>query len=312
MKTKTVLIMEAGGPCGVACAKLLRKSGEVKIVAVDMDRFAAGFNFADETCLVPSAGSPDFLPEISKILHYYSIDLIIPCFEYGIKKLSTLSGNFITDFGAAIKCKDKLSFSEICQAAGFLYPSTTRLDRVSEAILFPLYIKPRFGVGSRNNFLANNHCKFTAILKLVDEPADYIAQEYLSGKHWNVDVLVISGKYITAVPREDIVQKSGNCITVSIVNYRKLIDFARKVQKLLKINSPFNLEVFEVRPGEFIINEINVRFGGGVIFSALAGVDMVSYLVSHDPKYLGTIKEGVYTRYYEETLVNTKNITKIS
>jgi len=51
---------------------------------------------------------------------------------------------------------------------------------------------------------------------------------------------------------------------------------------------------------QFVINEINVRFGGGVIFGALAGVDIVSYTATKDIKFLGKLKDSYFSRFYEE------------
>ena len=121
--------------------------------------------------------------------------------------------------------------------------------------------------------------------------------------HWNVDVLVVNGEYKCAIPRKDLRQKEGNCITVSVEDNEPLIRFSQEVQQKLNIMSPFNLEVFE-HNGKFTINEINVRFGGGVIFGALSGVDIVSYVVTKDESYLGELRNATYSRYYEEIEVN--------
>ena len=61
----------------------------------------------------------------------------------------------------------------------------------------------------------------------------------------------------------------------------------------------------------YTINEINVRFGGGVIFGALSGVDIVSYTVTRDIKYLGKLREGIYSRYYEEIEIDKNRIMLI-
>ena len=62
--------------------------------------------------------------------------------------------------------------------------------------------------------------------------------------------------------------------------------------------------ISETSKGKFIINEINLRFGGGIIFGALAGRDFISFLVSKDYMFLGNITKSIYTRYYEEALVS--------
>jgi hypothetical protein len=162
----------------------------------------------------------------------------------------------------------------------------------------------RFGVGSRNNFIAETTSDLKAIYTITQKYGEFITQDLLTGAHWNVDVLVDEGRFITAIPRKDLKQKDGNCFIVEVKKYNKLMHFARHVQETLNIKSVFNLEVFEIDEGKFIINEINVRFGGGIVFGALAGCDLVSYLVTKDKKYLGEIQNGVFSRYYEEVRAN--------
>ena len=171
-------------------------------------------------------------------------------------------------------------------------------------------MSPAHGVSSET--IINKIIGCRCLLQIIDLRQDYLIQDYLTGKHWNVDVHIDEGMFITAVPRRDIVQGCGQCITVEVQNYRQLVEFSKEVQLKLNIMSPFNLEVFEVGPGKFVINEINVRFGGGIIFSVMAGVDMISHFVTKNKKYLGNIKNGIYTRYYEEVLVARNKILRLN
>jgi carbamoyl-phosphate synthase large subunit len=307
-KNKNILVLEAGGPCGISCIKILKKNSSVNIVAADMSKYAAGFQIADVAIVVPSSSNKTFADAIQKIVFKYKIDLIIPSFEYGYNVLKKINAPFVLDFDSAILCKDKLKFMEFCQKHHLPSPKT-KLLKLENGWGFPAYIKPRNGAGSRDNYVANNESELKGLCSYLKEYQNFIIQDFLRGDHWNVDILVDQGKFISAVPRKDLVQKAGNCITVEVRNYEQLINFSKLVQETVNIKSPFNLEVFETSPGNFVINEINVRFGGGIIFSAMAGVDMVSYLVNKDKSNIGTIKEGIYTRYYEETFVDLgKNI----
>jgi carbamoylphosphate synthase large subunit len=309
-KTKTVLILEAGGPCGISCLKIISRLENVRMIAADMSQYASGLQLADTSIIIPPANHPDFLSSIETIITKYSVDLVIPCFEFGFHQLAHKKHPFITDFQSAIACKDKLEFYNKCLHLQLPHPKTDLLNKIFTPS-FPLYIKPRFGVGSRDNYVIADAQKLLNLKTFLDDHCDlYIAQELLTGVHWNVDVLVYNNKFITAVPRKDLVQKSGNCITVEVESYQPLIEFSRLVQTKLQILSPFNLEVFEISPGKFVINEINVRFGGGIIFSALAGIDMVSYLIDQNPDRISSLKEGIYSRYYEEIPINLKIITQ--
>lgn len=299
---KRILVLEAGGACAISCIKLLRKQRQfIHIVAADMDKYAPGLALADESVISPPASQKNYAQFIKNIIKSFSIDLVIPCFEHGFKELKELNSScFITDFDSALLCKDKLKFFKRCQNLGVPVPKTEILGKKNRVEKFPRYVKPRFGVGSRDNYVVENPSQLKALLGFLGKGKDFLIQDYLTGSHWNIDVFVENKAFIAAVPRRDIKQKEGNCITVEVRDYKKLISFAKAVQQKLIINSPFNLEVFEVKSGEFVINEINVRFGGGIIFSAMSGVNMVSYLATGKKHFLGKIKRGVYSRFYEE------------
>lgn len=307
---KTVLILSAGGPVGISCIKVLRKMNDLCIIAADKSEYAAGLQLADVSIVIPPTANDGFLKSVEGVIDRYKIDVLMPSFETGIKKLSPLMGRFGLDNQSSLVCQDKLVFFDACTQAHLPVPNTKTLRRDLVTKSFPKYIKPRVGSTSINNFIAGSQRELNNILNFIDLSQDYIIQDYLTGKHWNVDVLADNVGFISAVPRRDIFQSGGQCITVEVVNYEPLIMFSRKVQSRLNIHSPFNLEVFEVELGKFVINEINVRFGGGVIFSVMAGVDMISYFVTKEKKHLSHIKDGIYTRFYEEILVDKARISE--
>lgn len=301
---KNILILEAGGPCGIACIKLLRKIPGINLIAVDMDQYASGLEMATKSYVIPPAKSEKFKGAIEKIIKENNVDAIFPCFEFGYKELLGIDANFLIDLENAIRFKDKYNFINICKDNGYDVPETTLLTETSSFDQYPVYLKPRSGVGSKNNYVAKNKDELELIRKLINNSEEYIVQSFIDSDHWNIDVLVDNGKFICAVPRKDIMQKAGNPFTLELTNYKPLIDFASDVQKKFNIKFPFNLEVFETSPGKFVMGEINTRFGNGVVFTAKAGIDMVSYLATKDDKYIGILKEGVYSRYLEEIEIN--------
>lgn len=304
---KNILILEAGGPCGVVCLKVLRKIKGIKLFGADMDIYSSGLQMTDVSIKVPPSSADNFGKAVEDIIIKYKIDAIFPCFEYGYDKLKNVKGNFLIDFESAVRNKDKYGFNLICEKASLPVPKTHlyNLNKVPDD--YPVYIKPRSGVGSKDNYVIKNKEQYLALSKFISGNTEFIVQEFLTGEHWSIDVLVDKGVFITAVSRRDIMQKGGNPITVEVKRYPKLIRFATKVQKVLNIQSPFNLEVFEVSKGEFVINEINTRFGSGIIFTVMSGVDMVSYLATGNDKYLGKSRDGIFSRYLEEIKVLNKS-----
>jgi len=301
---KNVLVLESGGPAAISCIKIIKKNlNDIKIFAADMDLHSAGFQLSDVSLVVSPSNTKQYPQEIEEVVNRHNIDLIIPCFEYGYTELAKIDAPFVNDFSSAILCKDKLKFYKECTKLKLPVPKTYLLNKKAIDNTYPLYIKPRYGVGSRDNYKVESREQANAIMRYLEGKGDFLAQKFLVGKHWNVDVFADSNGFISSIERRDIKQKEGNCITVEVMSNSSLSNFAREVQEKLDIRSPFNLEVFEVEKENYIINEINVRFGGGIIFGALAGRDFVSYLITKDSKYLGPIERAIYTRYYKEILV---------
>lgn len=310
-KKKTVLVLSAGGPAGISCIKALRKLPNYKIIAADKSEYAWGLQFADVSFVIPSAQSPGFLEAVEDIITKYNVDILVPSFETGHKILTDVMKRFGLDNESSIVCQDKIAFFRACKKVGLAHPKTEILTKGYQSNTFPKYIKPRVGASTINHFTIHSQKKLNALMRNIDLSQDYLIQDFLTGDHWNVDVHIEDGKFITAVPRRDIFQNAGQCISVEVRDYPKLIKFSKEVAKKLNIRSPFNLEVFETSKGKFILNEINVRFGGGIVFSAMSGVDMVSYYVTKNKKYLGKIKNAFYSRYLEEVPINKEKIKQI-
>ena len=74
-----VLVLSAGGPAAVGVIKSLRDMNfDGKIVAIDCDELAVGFQLADVYYVVPRADDNDFNSKLWDILLKEMIDLILP------------------------------------------------------------------------------------------------------------------------------------------------------------------------------------------------------------------------------------------
>jgi carbamoylphosphate synthase large subunit len=304
MKVNSVLVLEAGGPASISAIKIIKKQlPEVRLIGCDVDTFAPGLAMCNEQEIVTAGNSPGFGSSIKTLIEKHSIDMVLPTFEHGFSQLAGISQAVITDISSALLCKDKLKFNHRCRQLGIPIPETHLITRDFEPKAYPQYVKPRFGVGSRQNYRIDDLSQLRAFKGFYPNHDQFISQTFISGVHWNVDVMVVRGEFIATIERKDIKQAHGNCMTVEVCSYPLLSRFAKKVQKLVSIESPFNLEVFEIAPGNFIVNEINVRFGGGIAFGAVVGRDFPSFLLTEDPKYLGEIKPQIISRFYQEIVL---------
>lgn len=305
-KKPNVLVLESGGEAGIACIKILKKSGVANVFAFDKNPYTAASRLADNFFPFGTPSSEQEAHQFMDFLDNKGIDLVLPTFEFGLNTLATVADSrFVTHFPSAILCKDKLRFAETCRSVGIPDPLTLSLGSVDNTSS-PVFIKPRFGAGSKNNFIAQDAERFGLIKKYLESlPEEFIVQKLLDGRHWSVDALVAEGSVRSVVTRENLLQKGGENMVVRIEIRPDIVEFTHLIQQKLGILSPFNLELFETESG-FVPNEINCRFGGGVRFSAQAGLDLVSCLVTRDFEKLGKPREGIYSCYHEEVMVESR------
>lgn len=300
-KPKNILVLEAGGDAGMACIKLLKGRTKARIIAADMNKYVAASQLADKFYQVPPGDHVDFPNAILDLLIEERIDQLLPCFEHGHQAIEmVVPADLLTniDLKSATLFKDKYRTYQALTAEGISVIPTQLLRNV-KVIDKPTLIKPQFGSGSRGHFVVNNVAELDGIKRYLGEK-EYIAQPYIDGAEWAIDVLVDNGVFVGAVTRRSILLRGSQCIAVEVKHNLKLIELAKEIQLKLNIRAPFQLDMFEKPEGSFYVIEINVRFGGGVIFTALSGFDQVSYLVNRDKKFLKAPVEGTYTRYYSE------------
>ncbi len=286
-----ILILEAGGGCGISTIQIVKESlPKIWVVAADCNKYARGLFLADKKVILPKSSDNNYSESLINLCKEENIDLIMPTFENGFEKMQNLELPFITDFESAILCKDKLNFSKIARENHLNVPKTEPLEKTD--ICPPFFVKPRFGSGGRNIGIIKNEedKKF-----FLNQNIEFIAQELLFGEPWNIDVLVKENKFITAVPRRDILIKSEESLTIEIRKNYKLLEAAKIIQKRLNIKSPFNIQGF-LHNDKFLIHEINVRFAAGIIFLYHSGINFPKILIENKIINELEVKEGVYSK----------------
>ena len=297
---RTALVLESGGDAGMACLKRLRELRGCRIVAADTSRYVAASRLADAFYEVPPGTDSTFLDAVTAIIRAERIDGIMPTFEHGHEALKGLTEPVIldVDLDAAQLCKDKYELYQRFSAADIRsIPSVLLGDAVWEGV--ELYGKPRFGSGGRNHFRIGSASELDQLKNLLAEK-DYLAQPFITGQEWAADVLVLDGFVKAVATRRNVYLQGSRSICVEVVPSPKLESLARRVQKAIKIASSFHMEVFEDSNGEQQVIEVNVRFGGGIICTALAGHDQPAFLVTGDRRYLEMPKPMCFTRYMTE------------
>ena len=141
-----------------------------------------------------------------------------------------------------------------------------------------------------------------------------IFQEYLPGTEYSVDVLSdLTEKPIMAIPRIRIDTKAGISVKGKIKRDFMIENLCKKTAETLGIKGPCCIQLKESENGELKIIEVNPRFGGGTIFTTLAGANfpaMILDMVNGKKLKIPKISEITIIRYFEEIVVENGKVMK--
>jgi carbamoyl-phosphate synthase large subunit len=209
----TVLVSGGGGAAAISTIKALRMGGfDGRIVSTDAERLSAGLYLADAFRVVPRAKDPAFYPAVLRLIEDEHNGIIFPTSGFDIYEFARHKRDLeamgvvvaMSDADAMATCENKWQFYLKTQGV-FPLPETGRDAKTWN--LFPCFVKPVFGKGSRDTHL----CATREELEFHTSPArDMLIQEYLPGEEYTVDVLSdLSGAPLLAVPRARLETKDG-------------------------------------------------------------------------------------------------------
>lgn len=316
----TVLVTGCGGAIGQGAVKALKMgSMNLRLIGVDADPYAVCLHLKSKKGLlhkaytVPTTEDPNYIPEIISICRREKVDVIFPCTDAELEKLS-ISKAEINDCGTKIIispvetiriCRDKwLAYCHLGECLPIVRSALPDLgiEKALEFCGLPAIIKPRLGWGSRDMYKVKSAEEARIVISCVHKP---IIQTWLQGGEYTIDGLTDrNGKVICIVPRRRIKVLAGVSSQGITVRDKKLIELGKRITENLRIVGPFNFQVRKVN-GEPKIFEINPRFAGTGILSVKAGANIPLLAVKEmcNLKIPPNIefKEGlVLSRYLEE------------
>lgn len=153
-----------------------------------------------------------------------------------------------------------------------------------DSLHYPLVVKPVDGRSSQGLRIVESPRELSWTAELLADQADrYLVQEKLPGQVLTVDVVrqPDSGDCICLPRREVLRTPNGAGVSVQVFRDPLLEARCRAVAEAVGIRGCVNMEfIQEGDTGERYFLECNPRFSGGVVFSVLAGYDMVKSHVS--------------------------------
>ena len=302
-------VLFVGGGRRVSLARRFIRH-DCKVFAYEIDN-TAPINLCAEVIIGLKWSNENVKQDLLRVFDEYNIDLVIPLQDAATEVLSQMATDRtkIITSGADtnVTCLNKKKFERLfrdCEKISYMYPFA---DSAHSAV-----IKPIYGFGSRGiRFVESKSGKFP-------HSEEEVVQSRISGTEISVDAYFNKkAELVDLVPRERLVVQGGEVsksITLSRDGlYETILSYTKAINNELRLVGPTCIQyIIDNKSLNPYIIEINARFGGGVILSLEAGLDMIDLLIReyiHDeeirPQSSPAWKESFgMNRHFEEYFYN--------
>jgi carbamoyl-phosphate synthase large subunit len=295
------------------------KEGGGCVIAVDASPNAAALYIADEHYLVPRSDDESFIPTLATLCRERNSRLVIPTRDEELPLFAKHRETFdrmgvrvmVPSLSTVEICQDKLRFAKFCAEKSLGTPRT--YEDLEEAV-FPLFVKPRRGKGSRGTFLVHTRRELEGALAYLGAGA--LAQEYIDAPEYTIDLFAdFSGNVLSVVPRQRILVVGGESFVSKTVRNPLLSDEAIRLAHELGLVGHSTIQGFLI-DGAVKFIEVNPRYGGGAALSFAAGAPTPLYLVKllkgeRLRPMIGSFKENyVMLRYTNDLFLEEESLAQ--
>jgi len=318
-KPVNILITGIGSTTAISIIKGLKKQKKyaIRIIGVDIHRQneIAGSSFCDSYYQIPDALSKQYVNTLIEIIEKEKIQILFPVIDIELLVIAQNIRFFknkkvtiwLSDYETINICNDKYLTCSFFKKNNIPTPKfwlPNKLNKNYQSLKFPLIIKPRNGVSSRDVYKINN-CE--ELDKYVSIVKNSVIQMYIEGTEYTIDVLSDSeSNVLSVVPRERIETRAGISYKGKVVANTKLERYGREIAQLLKIKGPCNIQCIIDTSGNLFFIEINPRFSGSLPLTIASGING-PYILTNitlgdrvERKDLIFKKDVYMIRYWEE------------
>ncbi len=265
---------------------------------------------ADEYVLTPNIYDEQYISFLVNFCKQKNIDAIISLFDIDLPILSKNRDVFerenirlvVSNYEATLICNDKWATYEFLLSIGISQtPSFISIQDVKTAlskgeISYPLYLKPRWGMGSIGIYKAENDEELDVLYKKLhreifktylkyestaDVDKSIIIQQAINGQEYGIEVLNdLNSQYVTTFAKKKIAMRSGETDIAEIVDAKEFEAIAKNISAKLSHTGLLDVDCFRTEDGKIFVLEMNCRFGGQYPFTHVAGANVPQQIVN--------------------------------
>ena len=265
---------------------------------------------ADDFVITPQIYDESYIGFILEYCKEKDIQAIISLFDIDLPILAKNRDIFenegiklvISDYNVTTICNDKWSTYEfLCRIGVKQTPSyiskTKVIEDINEEIIsYPLYIKPRWGMGSIGIYKVDNEEELNVLYKKlykeifntylkfeseIDRESCIIIQQSISGQEYGIEILNdLEGNYVTTFAKKKISMRAGETDIAETVNPSQFEKTAKLISSKLKHIGNLDVDCFITENGDLYVLEMNCRFGGQYPFTHNSGVDEPQQIIN--------------------------------
>lgn len=315
-----ILILSAGTRNKIVQYFRRELNGNGKVIATDMSELAPAVYEADKFYKVPRMTDSGYLEVIYDICRKEKVDAVLSLIDPELSLLAEHKKEF-EDLGVTIigsdyelceRCLDKYEMYLWLKANGYKCAKSyidfneLKADVAKGEISFPVFVKP--ARGSASIAISKADDMQTAEF-LFSKGEGMMVQEFLHGQEIGADVYIdmISHKTVSIFTKKKLVMRAGETDKAVAFKDEKLFELIEDFSEKSGFVGQIDIDVFEVQ-GEYVISEVNPRFGGGYPHAYESGSNHMKLIINNlngkeNGKCIGDYKDGTYMMKYNEIMI---------
>lgn len=208
----------------------------------------------------------------------------------------------VSDYRVTEICNDKwLTYQflvniGIKQTPSFINLAESKQSIADGVVAYPLFIKPRWGMGSIGVYKVCNEEELDVLYKKlhteifntylkyeseIDKDSCIIIQQAIKGQEYGIEIVNdLNANYVTTMAKKKVAMRSGETDIAEIVDSNPFEAIGKNIAENLKHIANLDVDCFITENGDIYVLEMNCRFGGQYPFSHLAGANTPQQIVN--------------------------------